>query len=318
MTRDERVRLRAGPLCAEIAPVGAELVRLHHRDHGELLWARDTAVWAGVSPLLFPVVGKVANDRIMVDGVRLAMPQHGFAATSRFAVASRSKARVSFRLVSSERTRSIYPFDFALCVSYVLAGDGLTVTAELDNTGDRVLPASFGFHPAFRWPLYRGCSKNEHFLVFAEDDRLEVFRLRDRLLYGIGERMALDDGRLFLNESLFAEGAAIILDRRSNSIVYGAAGAHFALRIDTGGLPHLGLWMKPGHDYLCIEPWHGHADPIGFAGAFADKPGVFHLAPGGRRAFELNIRIIPAALPNPGSASTSRIGSTGHPSDLPG
>ena len=57
--------------------------------------------------------------------------------------------------------------------------------------------------------------------------------------------------------------------------------------------PMLGIWQKPGAPFLCIEPWQGIADPIGFAGDFRDKPGVVELAPGASRTFRLSITVNP-------------------------
>jgi galactose mutarotase-like enzyme len=44
--------------------------------------------------------------------------------------------------------------------------------------------------------------------------------------------------------------------------------------------PYLGLWTKPQADFVCIEPWHGVADPEGYSGDFTAKPGVFMVAAG--------------------------------------
>ena len=44
--------------------------------------------------------------------------------------------------------------------------------------------------------------------------------------------------------------------------------------------PTLGVWTKPGADFICIEPWQGFSDPVGFAGDIRDKPGIFEIAAG--------------------------------------
>jgi galactose mutarotase-like enzyme len=52
------------------------------------------------------------------------------------------------------------------------------------------------------------------------------------------------------------------------------------LRIAFPDTPDLGIWSKPGARFVCIEPWHGHADPQDFAGDFRSKPGIIEVAPG--------------------------------------
>jgi hypothetical protein len=43
---------------------------------------------------------------------------------------------------------------------------------------------------------------------------------------------------------------------------------------------------------VCIEPWHGIADPAGFAGDFTAKPGVFTVAPGGVQSVEMTLTLL--------------------------
>lgn len=295
MTNNETACIRSGPLSAEVSLVGAEMLRLHHTTHGDLLWSRDTSVWAGVSPILFPIVGKAADDRIRIGSRAYRMPQHGFAATRRFDVVDHSSALLTCSLGSDVQTLSMYPFEFELSVSYRLSDSALIMEAEVRNPGPVSMPASFGFHPAFRWPLHAGRPKTDYTLTFPKDQNLEIRRLLERRLSATTQSLLLDKGRLHLQESLFENGAAIMLERQSNSLTYGAPRAPFALQLEMENLPHLGLWMKPGHDYLCVEPWQGFSDPEGFEGVLFDKPGVFLLSPGARRQFRLAVNIVPSS-----------------------
>jgi galactose mutarotase-like enzyme len=76
----------------------------------------------------------------------------------------------------------------------------------------------------------------------------------------------------------------------SRRLTYGDPGAA-GLDIAWEGLPQLGVWTKPGAPYLCIEPWHGYADPEAYAGDFRDKPGSFQVSPGDERRFSLSITL---------------------------
>jgi galactose mutarotase-like enzyme len=55
---------------------------------------------------------------------------------------------------------------------------------------------------------------------------------------------------------------------------------------------YLGVWAKPGAPFVCIEPWHGVADPAGFSGDFAAKPGVFLVEPGAAVPIEMAISLV--------------------------
>lgn len=89
------------------------------------------------------------------------------------------------------------------------------------------------------------------------------------------------------------EADALIWDRlRSRALGFGAPG-RASLDIAFPDTPMLGIWQKPGARYLCIEPWQGIADPIGYDGDFRDKPGVVTLLPEGKRSFRMDVTVRP-------------------------
>ena len=77
----------------------------------------------------------------------------------------------------------------------------------------------------------------------------------------------------------------------SQTVDYGAAQGP-VLRVAFPDTPRLGIWTKPGAHYVCIEPWHGIADPEGFTGDFRDKPGVFEVAPGDTKRIAMSVTLI--------------------------
>jgi galactose mutarotase-like enzyme len=93
-----------------------------------------------------------------------------------------------------------------------------------------------------------------------------------------------------LRDDLF-EAGALIWDRlESRSVVYAAPGAP-RITVEFDGLPQLGIWTKPGAGFICIEPWHGHADPEDFSGEFRDKPGLALIAPREHQPFAMILRV---------------------------
>lgn len=282
------VSISDSALSAQIAAAGAELQRLQDRDGSDLLWNGDPAVWAGRAPLLFPLVGETKDRKIKVDGQVFDIPRHGFARTSRFTLVTAEKAHCIWRLEASEATRRQYPFEFRLDIIYRIEGGALHVTAEVTNRGDRAMPASFGFHPALRWPLPNGALREAHEAVFERDEPAPVRRLADNLLSPVLHPTPVQGRRLALHDELFREDALIFDRLESRSLVYGAPG-HRSLRVSFPGMPHLGIWTKPGAGYVCIEPWQGHASPDSFDGELKDKPGMVSIGPGATKRFEMSI-----------------------------
>ncbi|UAK24389.1 aldose 1-epimerase family protein [Sphingomonas nostoxanthinifaciens] len=297
MSQPAPIRIASGPISAEISPYGAELQRLQDAEGRDLLWDGDPAFWTGRAPILFPVVGVVNAGVIHVDGQAYPMPKHGFARHSLFEVVVQQSDRVVFRLEASEETRAAYPFEFQLDIDFTCARNRLQMLAELKNVGDVPLPASFGFHPALRWPLPYGGAREDHIVRFAQNEPRPIRRIDgDGLLRPEPEPTPVEGASFAVRDALFEDDALIFDAITSRSLRFGAPGTQ-ALYIDFPIMPLLGIWTKPGAGYLCIEPWQGVADPEGYAGEFRDKPGVVEIAPGATKPFVMHITLEEAPLP---------------------
>ncbi|QJP12190.1 aldose 1-epimerase family protein [Starkeya sp. ORNL1] len=279
-------------LTVEIGALGAEMVSLRDADGRDLLWNGDAAFWTGRAPLLFPIVGRLTNDTLIHDGVTHPMTQHGFARRRPFELMSASDSRATFRLVDDEETRKQYPFAFGLYVTYTLNEATLTIEARVHNPGVTELPASFGFHPAFRWPLPYGGGRADHIITFEKAEVVPIHRPVGGLLSAATEPNPAVGGSIKLDKVDFERDALIFTDVRSHHVVYGAPGEP-GLEIAFEGMPQLGIWSKPDAPFVCIEPWYGHASPEGFAGEFSEKPGLVQIAPGGERRFAMSVRWLP-------------------------
>lgn len=280
-------------LTAAINPFGAELTHLRDAQGSELMTNADPAFWTGHAPILFPVVGVVNAGVIRLDGRDYPMPKHGFARHSAFTLVEQSATSATFRLTDSDETRAAYPFAFALDIVFTLDGATLSIDAQVRNTGDVTLPASVGFHPAFAWPLPYGQDRAAHRIMFEseEPDALRVIA-PDGTIAREERASPLDDRDLFLRDELFATDALVWDDVKSHAVIYGAPmGPHLAIAFpDT---PKLGIWTKPGAAYVCVEPWHGIADPTGYTGEYRDKPGVFEVAAGDTKHIGMSVTLVP-------------------------
>jgi galactose mutarotase-like enzyme len=278
MMSDDLIGIGNDRLSAAINPLGAELTHLRDADGRELMTDADPAYWTGHAPILFPIVGRLNRDMLRLDGRGYAMKQHGFARTEMFELTAKSDAGATFRLVANDETRAHYPFDFGLELAFSIDAATLAIDVRIFNPGSTPLPASLGFHPAFAWPLPYGRSRAEHRIAFAADEPGDVVELAGGLF--AATRPSPIDGRiLHLTDDLFDQDALIWDPVASQGVTYGAADGP-QLRVDFPDTPYLGIWTKPGAAFVCIEPWHGHADPAGYDGDFRTKPGVFEVAPG--------------------------------------
>lgn len=291
-TMADNIRIATDALSAEISPLGAELRIVRDEAGRDLLSDGPPEYWTGRAPLLFPIVGAVRDDTIRIDGKTYQMAKHGFARKSIFTVVDQQPASATFRLEASADTREHYPFDFRLDVRFAIAGASLDVEATITNPGDIPLPASLGFHPAFRWPLPWGGHRADHRLVFAEDEPAPIRRIDTRtgLVLPAPEPTPVEGDTLVVRDDLFVPDALIFDQLKSRSVRYGVPGGRM-IEISFPVMPLLGVWTKPGAPFLCIEPWQGLADPQGYAGEFRDKPYVIEIAPGASRSLNLTVTI---------------------------
>jgi galactose mutarotase-like enzyme len=288
MSKDEHT-LRGDDITAIIASDGAELISLKNRQGLELIWQAGP-LWPRHAPILFPIVGRLKNDALRHQGKVYPMTQHGFARDRRFNWAERGPTSCTLVLVDDAQTRARYPFAFRLAVTYTVAQAHLDVAFEVTNTGDEMLPASIGGHPAFNWPLLPGLAKEAYRLTFSSEEGAPIRRLKDGLLRPSPEPTPIQGKTLALAEQLF-EDDAIILDHPASTSVRYAADGGPSIEVSWQGFPELGVWSKLGAPLLCIEPWHGFASPVNFDGEFVDKPGLMQIAPGARRTLKYRIAV---------------------------
>ncbi len=260
------------------------------RGGAEMIWEADPAVWGWHAPNLFPIVGALADDTLVHRGKRYTMKSHGFLRHSQLSVTERTDESVRFQLSDTEETRRQFPFAFVLTITFRLNGDRLLQTFTVANPADEPLLVSLGAHPAFRWPLSDDLPRASHRVVFAESEPQPIRRIAGKGL-GPDDHATPVRGRvLALDDSLFDDDALIWDHLHSKSVTFGVPGAA-GVEILYDDFPHFGIWTKAGGArFLCLEPWQGHISPVGFAGEFADKPGVVAIAPGASRSWSLTIR----------------------------
>lgn len=285
----DRHGIAGARLAATIKAEGAELCSIRAADGREVLWQAGPG-WPRHAPNLFPIVGRLPDDRLTHRGISYRLTQHGFARDRRFAWAETTPTGCRLVLVDDAETRAMYPFPFRFEIAYAVDDDTLRVTFDVTNTGDDVLPVSMGAHPAFAWPLVAGTPKDAYRLEFAAAEPAPIRRLAGGLLLPGPVASPIVGNTLALNENLFAADA-IILDRLASHAVRYRADDGPAIALSWEGFPELGIWSRPGVDFLCIEPWHGTASPEGFVGEFATKPGLMLLAPGEQRRAEFRVRV---------------------------
>lgn len=272
-------------LTVDIDPLGAQLSSIRTPDGVQHLWQGDPEIWARRAPLLFPIVGRLQDSSYQLDGACYTIPTHGFARDSLFQVTQHSESSVSFQLTDTEQTRAVYPFAFALTVTYTLEDNRIVKAHRVDNRSDRTMLYELGGHDGFCAAAAPGETMADWAILLPGLEQVRFYGMDEALMVTpLEPPVPLDHrGGLPLTPSSYRrdtmifdtppQGRAVLIDGQGRPRV----------TLDCPAFPYLGIWTqaKPfDTHYVCIEPWTTLPDAT-FAGrGLADKPGIRSLAPG--------------------------------------
>ncbi len=257
----------------EINSAGAEIKSLRRKsDNREYMWCADAKYWGRTAPVLFPVVGSVRDKKYRCDGKEYEMGQHGFARDMEFTVVEETQDSIRFVLEATEETKTKYPYDFALELSYRL--DGLRVIAgwKVTNKADGEMHFSVGGHPAFLCPILENTKQTDYYIYFDTPDKVVSDVLEGGLVGDKLKELALDNGYLKITEDLFDDDALVIENNQAKEVALCTPDKEHYLTVKFDA-PLFGVWspVKKNAPFICIEPWYGRADRCDFAGELKDR-----------------------------------------------
>lgn len=260
---------------------GCELTSVwSKRAEYEYLWQGDPAVWYGQSPILFPIVGRLIDDKYRLNGREYEMPKHGFARKLDWKLLTKKDDAISFILSESDATLPLYPYRFDLIVAFQLRDNTLRVTHTVVNKNEWTMYFSLGAHPGFN------CAIGDK-LVFDEPETLRTEKIDLVRSLRLPETLpCLDNEReITITKDIFNEDALILHGIRSKHITLKSDKHDRTVKFDMGGSPYLGIWAKPGAPYVCIEPWCGVNDSTERKEDFSQKDGINALPAGEKFIF---------------------------------
>ena len=262
---------------------GAEiksLIRID--DNKELMWQADSKYWGRTAPVLFPLVGNYYQKKSIYNGKTYEMGQHGFARDMDFSLVKSDEESLVFELKSDATSLEKYPFDFVLSISYTLIENQLKVRWQVKNPNSTTMYFSIGGHPAFN------CDLDTYTLRF-ENMFNPVLEIKSKVIADDGtgclsdnvDVYKLDNGKLNLSDELFSKDALIIEDNQADAVTLVDEVGEDVLTVIMD-CPLFGVWSPVGKHapFLCIEPWYGRCDRVGFNQQLEEREYGNELAPG--------------------------------------
>ena len=275
--------LENGTLRITVDDRGAELKSITGISDGtEYLFNGDPKWWKYTSPVLFPIVGKLVNGKYKVDNKEYSLPGHGFGRISDYNCIRKESDEVVFALEWNEETLKSYPYKFRLEIAYILRDNRVEIMWTVKNLDDKIMHFSIGAHPALACPIINGESFEDCYLKFNVSEKSSRILLDTSGPLTHNRVPTLDGTELDLNYDLFKGDALVFDDLKSDEVSICSRKSSKSITLQAKGFPFWGIWTpdKGGAPFICIEPWHGHADFIDFKGDISEKDGIRSLPAG--------------------------------------
>ena len=260
---------------------GGEITSFINKATGvEHIWQAGTE-WAWYAPHLFPVIGALNNGQLMINGNTYPMARHGFNRQSELLLIESDTQTAKFSLPYNEKTLAVYPYKFDFQIHYDLIDTALRITYKVINLDKKDIYFSVGGHPAFNVPFNKGEQYEDYYLEFEVNEKLDTHLLSaEGTFSGQTVPVAMDGNKLHLTRDLFNNDALVFKNIRSRMVTIKSTKHDQSLSVEFPHFNYLGIWAKPGADFVCIEPWVGCADTAGASIDISQKEGIQQLHAG--------------------------------------
>lgn len=260
----------------QVSNKGAELTSINF--NGKEMLHDGKTYWDRQAPILFPIVGRLKDNKTIINDNIYEIPQHGFARDMQFEVIKDEKNEKVYKLESNNETLKMYPFQFELYITYIIEENNLIVKYKVVNKDNKEMIFGIGGHPGIKID-----SKQEdyYFELEQEEDKLEFMEVDGAYISNKPAPNLLRNKKIIdITKDSFINDAIIIKNFKSKNIALKQkADNKKIVECDISEFPTLGIWSMPGASYICIEPWYSTADKTDSTGHLKDKEGIQKLEP---------------------------------------
>lgn len=266
-------------ISVSVSEKGAELQSFFDKRSGtEYMWSGDPDFWGKKSPVLFPIVGTLKDNKYFFYHKSYELPRHGFARDKEFLLKEKTEKSLLFSITNDESTFSVYPFEFEFLIKYEIDGGELSVTYIIKNTSSETIFFSVGGHPAFKVPMFEGDEYSDYKLVFESKETVPRWPISKDGLIETSPTPFLDNSdTIALTKDLFQKDAIVLKNLKSDSVKLISAKTNSGINFNFAAFPYLGIWAAKNADFVCIEPWCGIADSVNSNQTLVNKEGINQL-----------------------------------------
>ena len=91
--------------------------------------------------------------------------------------------------------------------------------------------------------------------------------------------LPLENNSCTINEHMFDHDALVFDNGQITKAGIALPDGTPYVEISCEGFPNFGIWSAVSAPFVCLEPWMGRCDNIGYNGELSDKPGINILDP---------------------------------------
>ena len=270
------VYLQNEELKVQIKELGAEVQSVITKEGRECTWHGDPTFWKGRGPHLFPICGRLRDNKYIYKGKEYSLGSHGFAKVMEFKAEKLSEVSAVFTLTETEETLVNYPFAFEFKIIYTLKGRTIDVEYVVTNKNDYDMYFSVGGHESY---TCEGGIEN-YYIEFDKNVTLDTYTVVGPIVNHETTRVLENSNILPIKNDYFVVDALVFKDIDFDGFTIKKKDGTYNVRVDFKDFENLLIWSRPDAPFICIEPWLGFPDFDDTDYVFETKVGIQKLAPG--------------------------------------
>lgn len=268
------VELIKGKNRAKILEKGAE-IKSFTLDGEEFLWNKEE-FWAKTSPVLFPFVGGLRDNKYEYNGKFYEIStRHGFARDNVFELVEKTEDTAIFKFKSTKETLLKYPFEFELYLIYTLTENGFDMSYKVKNMGNTEMYFSIGAHPAF---ILEENFEGNAYIEFEKEESASKYKLDLETGFYNGKKefflLQNDKKKIEIIDKNFEEDAISFKGLNSTRLSIKSRTTTKETIVDFEGFPYIAFWKPLRANFICIEPWYGINDILNTSPNIILKEGI--------------------------------------------
>ena len=260
----------------QVSGKGAELISIKFNEKEMLHDGKN--FWDRQAPILFPMVGRLRDNKTIINEKIYQIPQHGFAKDMEFKLIEETDNKKIYKTKSNRETLKMYPFEFELYTEYEIEEDKLIVKYKIVNTDNKEMLFGVGGHPGFKLEMPQ---EEYYFELEHDEDTVEFMEVEGSYISNIPAKNILENNKIInIKEDSFINDAIMMKNLKSKTITLKQKRDNKKiLEFNFSEFPILAIWTMPKASFICLEPWFNSADKVIETGYFKDKEGIMKLKP---------------------------------------